>query len=165
MKTIFIIRHAITESPSFNQEDWARQLLPSGIREAENISNAMKAKGKTLDFILSSDAKRTRKTAEIFQKTLELPSEKISFHHELYNARLSALWDAIKHLPNAYDVVGIIAHNPGVTHLANDMSDDFNIDHLTTCGIVGFEADVEDWKNFEKASKRNCYYDDPSRYF
>jgi phosphohistidine phosphatase SixA len=81
------------------------------------------------------------------------------------NARLSALWDAIKHLPNAYDVVGIIAHNPGVTHLANEMSDDFNIDHLATCGIVGFEADVEDWKNFEKASKRNCYYDDPSRYF
>jgi phosphohistidine phosphatase len=97
MKTIFIIRHAKTESPSFNQEDWARQLLPSGIREAENISNAMKAKGKTRNFILSSDAKRTRKTAEIFQKTLELPSEKISFHHELYNGSGLGVVGAFQH--------------------------------------------------------------------
>ncbi len=45
--------------------------------------------------------------------------------------------------------VAIFGHNPGLTDLADDLSDS-SIDNIPTCGVVGVRFEIDQWKSIGK---------------
>ena len=58
----------------------------------------------------------------------------------LYLATAEALLDVLKSTPGDVSSVAVVAHNPGLTHLANLLGKAFVTDNLATFGTVLFST-------------------------
>jgi len=56
--------------------------------------------------------------------------------------------------------VAIIGHNPGITDFVNTLTTT-KIDNMPTCGIFSIKINLEDWKDFTKASKTFWFFESP----
>ena len=63
-KTLYIARHAKSSWDDMSLSDFERTLNARGKRDAPFMANILKEKGITPDLILSSPAKRAKKTAK-----------------------------------------------------------------------------------------------------
>ena len=82
MKKIYFIRHAKSLRDGITP-DFNRVLAPRGKSDAKMMAARLKARGIKPDLIISSSAKRTRKTAKIMAKTLGFKG-KIKLEKSLY---------------------------------------------------------------------------------
>ena len=86
MKTLILVRHAKSswDDPSLN--DFERPLNGRGKRDAPMMADRIFDKGVKLDYIVSSPAKRAKKTAEEFARRFSKKGKKLAFKSELYMA-------------------------------------------------------------------------------
>ena len=102
-------------------------------------------KGIRPDVIISSDAARAITTARLVARELDYELDDIRQNNALYLAPPSALLDVLKETAANDQDVMLVAHNPGMTELANLLSDR-HIDNLPTCGVFVIESDTENWE-------------------
>ncbi len=143
-KDILLIRHAHAES-SIHSSDFDRNLTPNGILDAEKMSQKMLQRGVIPEFIMSSPAKRAMKTTRIFAQNTSIPFNKIQPENMIYEAGVSTLLSLINHLDNAYSVIALFGHNPGLSELADYLSDEY-VGNIPTAGIVHLQFEEDDWK-------------------
>ena len=146
MKTIHLIRHAETNIKNYKSTDYLRCLNDSGLLEANLIAKKLSELDCNPDYILCSSAKRTTETALIIAKKLKFDEKQIIFDQYLYNATVKQLIEAINNIPNTFNNLALISHNPAISETSNYLTDDF-IDHLPTCGVVKIELNVDNWKH------------------
>ncbi|MBX2938473.1 MAG: histidine phosphatase family protein [Ferruginibacter sp.] len=161
MKTIYIIRHAKSSWADHFLSDFERTLNARGRQDAPMMANRLKQRGIKPGGIVSSPAIRAKTTAEVFASTLGFPSGDITFVNELYHAPISTLWTVISWLNDAFDSVALFGHNPGLTELANSMTEKVYIDNLPTCGIFAVQAGCNRWVDFEHTHREFLFFDYP----
>lgn len=136
-KTLYIARHAKSSWDDMSLSDFERPLNKRGKRDAPFMANLLKEKGISPDLILSSPAKRAKKTAKHYHKTI---GGELHFEDRIYEASPMALLYLVQEALEKVDSVMIVGHNPGFTML-NDMLSDKSIFNIPTAGVVGIIFD------------------------
>jgi phosphohistidine phosphatase len=132
LKNIYIVRHAKSSWSHIGLHDFDRPLNKRGLRSAPFMAKKLFDFGAHLNLILSSPSKRTRATAEYFSEQFGCKMEPIK---NLYHGDVEDIMEALFSLGPEINSVGIIAHNPGITYFANEISDQ-TIDNVPTCGVL-----------------------------
>jgi len=112
--------------------DFNRPLNTRGKHDAPFMAEKMKEKGIQPDSIISSSAKRAKKTAKVFSEILEVP---LFLETKLYDADVNEILWVIQKAFETQDEIMIVGHNPELT-LLNDILSDKKIFNIPTAGIV-----------------------------
>lgn len=139
MVTLVLIRHAKSDWGSPSLDDHDRPLNARGLRDAPVLARRLAAADERPDALLSSTALRARTTAGFFGAALGLEPE---LDPELYGAPASKLLAAAA--ARGVDAVAVVAHDPGMTVLAERLSGG-GIGHMPTCAVATFHWDTPDW--------------------
>ena len=86
MKSILLVRHAKSSWDDLSMADFDRPLNDRGKRDAPAMAERLAGRNIEIDAFVSSPAKRARKTAEIFSKSLGQHKKDVEFRQELYEA-------------------------------------------------------------------------------
>ena len=118
MKHLILMRHAKAEKDAPSGEDFDRPLAERGLAEAASVAEALKAYGLKPDFAIVSPARRTRQTFEQVCGVFgDIP---VMMDKVFYNAGAPALRAAVEAHEEDGACVLVVAHNPGIQHLAAD---------------------------------------------
>ncbi|WP_158044556.1 SixA phosphatase family protein [Skermanella pratensis] len=126
MKTLYLLRHAKSawNDPSIDDHD--RPLAPRGARAATLIGRHLRAEGLRPDVILCSTARRAVDTLALVTAQLGTDRPQVPAQHEhgLYLSGEAALLDRLRRLPDDAATVLLVAHNPDLHNLAQDLAGD-----------------------------------------
>lgn len=157
MKTIHLIRHAKSSWKNTALDDFSRALNERGRRDAPFMAEELKKSAYHPDYILCSPAKRTTKTADFFAEKLNFNQININFEQRIYEASLKTLLEILNEIPNHYNNIALIGHNPAITQLSNYLTNDY-IDNIPTSGIVKIEMDIDDWQHIIEGIGRKLFF-------
>jgi phosphohistidine phosphatase len=145
MKTIYIVRHAKSSWDKIDLPDEKRHLMEKGRIRTQRVVNYLLEKQLGVDYIISSHAVRAHETAKILAQGLKYPVENIKIDPQLYHAEGDSIRDQIFELPDRFNSVMIVGHNPSLTDLVNLFMPS-PIDNLPTSGVASFSFDADSWE-------------------
>lgn len=160
MKKLYIVRHALKELEQLDQDDYDRALSQSGIDDAKLMAQRLAAKGIKADLIVSSPAKRTKETSEIFAEALNY-DKSIMYNEVLYMAYVNELIETITYTFDTVDTMILIAHNPSLTALAITLVG--LKEKIAMGGIVEVEFNCDSWIDISKENAKLISYDYPNK--
>ncbi|GAA4944383.1 histidine phosphatase family protein [Algibacter agarivorans] len=150
MKKIIIVRHA-KSSWEHNVTDHERPLNDRGYSDANLVSSHFKDNSLNIDFVISSDAMRTKTTANIFISNLNIDKNIFRLNHDLYDFSGSNLVEVVKRCEDSIDNLMVFGHNHAITAFVNTYGDSY-IDNVPTCGVVIIAFDIKSWNNLKSGS-------------
>ena len=159
MKELYIIRHAKSSWGNAQLSDFDRPLNDRGRAAAPEMGGRLVAAGICPDVIISSSAVRALTTARLiasrFTSNIDIIEES-----ELYHASTFLLLNIVNRLPDKFDKVFLVGHNPGLTNFAEYLSNE-QFGNLPTAAVVGVRFDADSWKEIS-GSTGDCFlYDYP----
>ena len=163
MKHLYLVRHAKSSWKETGLSDIDRPLNERGKRDATFMGKILVDKKVNPDLILSSPAKRARKTALAIADKLDFKSDKIVFNENIYEASASELINIIRNVNDEIKDVMIFGHNPGLTMLHNSLSKHY-IDNIPTCGIVALKFNGS-WKNINSQATELVFFEYPKLHY
>jgi phosphohistidine phosphatase len=116
VRSLYLLRHATAGSPP-GLLDVDRPLTPEGIAEAEALGHDLAE--VPVDLVLCSSARRAAETTEALR--LDAP---VWWERDLYLAPASALIERVRLVDDAVRSLLVVAHNPGIQVLAEELVDD-----------------------------------------
>lgn len=161
MRSVLFIRHAKSSWDNAAQHDFERPLNERGKKDAPEMARRLLEKNVSLDLLITSPAKRARKTSDIFAAAYGLPSDKVIQKAELYLPSPDVFFDVIEQLPDHARHVALFSHNPGITHFVNQLTNEIRIDNVPTCGVFAIQTDISSWLKFRHAPRRFWFFDYP----
>ena len=164
MKKLFFIRHAKSSWKDLNLDDFNRPLNRRWKSDASFMWTILKSSNIFPDIIISSPAKRTKKTAKKIAKQLDYDKKDILYNENIYEAWFSDIIEIIKNLDNKYSIVFIIMHNPTITGIVNKITQK-EIFNIPTCGVAWIDLNIKNWWEFdiEKTPWELFFYDYPKK--
>ncbi|CAN5188058.1 phosphohistidine phosphatase SixA [soil metagenome] len=156
MKKLMLIRHAKAEKDS-GSSDFDRPLKYIGIQDASFMAEKVKEKKLIPQVLISSSALRTKTTADIFTEHLKLPEAWLD--KSIYEANQKNLLSVINELPEEFDFIGLVGHNPGIAQILYYLTGEVQDVHTCTVALIAFETNS--WKLVSKESGDLIYYDSP----
>jgi phosphohistidine phosphatase len=144
MKTITLLRHAKSSWDNTDLVDFDRPLNARGKKNAPDMAQRLKAAGIRPSLILSSPAKRAWSTAKIIATEITYPIEFLQRDRNLYHAGVNRLIHVLASQDEGFENIVLVAHNPGLTQLANELIPGLTT-NLPTCGFVSVLVDVDTW--------------------
>ena len=155
-KTLYLLRHAKSSWKDMTISDFDRPLNKRGKHDAPLMAEKMRAKGVKPQMIISSPAKRARKTAKIFAEVLNVP---LRLDKTLYACSSKEMIQVIQTALDTYNDVMIVGHNPELT-MVNDILSDKEIFNIPTSGIVSiaFEDAAAPYKG------KQFFFEYPKKY-
>lgn len=163
MKTLYLVRHAKSSWDERGISDHDRKLNARGKRDAPKMGELLNSKNLHPDIIYSSSAERALTTAKIISEKLQHPVENIVITNEIYEATTNDLINIITEIDDKNDSAMLVGHNPGLTVLANLLSDKY-IDNLPTCAVTVVELNAESWKEVEPDCGKLIAFEYPKKY-
>lgn len=160
MKTVIAVRHAKSSWAEAGKADIDRPLNERGRRDAPEMAGRLLKQKLIPDLLVSSSAKRARKTAQLFAETFNLPAEKLVLEPRLYLAEADTIYQVIGKQAPEVDILAFFAHNPGITEFVNTLTNN-RIDDMPTCALFVVSARCNSWTEFEAAEKTFVFFDYP----
>lgn len=116
MQRLILMRHATAERAAASGHDRDRRLSPEGRAEAALMGRMLAERGIRPDLALVSSAARTRETWDAVHDTMG----DVEVRHEaaLYDATSDTLRRFVEAAEDEAGCLIVVAHNPGVHHLA-----------------------------------------------
>ncbi len=142
MKTLLILRHAKSSWKDESLADFDRPLNARGKEDAPRMGRMLRKAGLTPDLILSSAAKRARKTAEAVAETCSYANE-IVFTRELYAADPDTIIEQVRCAPDTAASVMVVAHNPGLELLLEQLTGELQA--LPTAALAEVRLPINAW--------------------
>ena len=162
-RRLVMIRHAKSSWANPLQSDFERPLNDRGDHDAPMMGERLKKLGIIPDLIVSSTAKRAKQTAKKVAGALGYDTGKIQWEDKLYHCIPSVFEEVLYEIDDAVQTVFIVAHNPGISQFVNELSADFKIDNMPTCGMVGAEVEAKHWEMFPNAAKKVFLFEYPKK--
>lgn len=144
MKTIYIVRHAKSSWNMNDIPDEKRPLMEKGKKRTKKVIDYLHENKIKVDYIISSPAVRAHETAKILAHALKYPLENIKIDSHIYHANGDSILNQFYDLPDRFNSVMIIGHNPSLTYFVNLFLNS-PIENLPTSGIVSFSFDTDHW--------------------
>lgn len=163
MKNLIVIRHAKSSWDEPGLTDFERPLNKRGKRDAPFMGNVLKFRGLIPDLVITSTAKRARKTAQLIVEALGCGEEVIEPRDSIYLAEAADLLDLIRGLDDKPERVFLVGHNPTLTELVNLLAGE-SIDNIPTCGVASLEFALDSWAHVMEGAARMAFFDYPKRH-
>ena len=160
IKTLLLIRHAKSSWDNIAVSDFDRTLNDRGKKDAPAMAKRLINRNIPIDAIISSPAKRAKKTATCFAEEYGFDESQIIYRPELYAAPLMVFYNVVREIDDSLNHVAIFSHNPGITEFANSLTG-FRVDNMPTCSIFGIKIAIKHWKDFSEAKKEFWFFDYP----
>ena len=116
-KTLLLLRHAKSDWGDPALDDHDRPLNKRGERAATLMGRHLEDESRSIERVLCSSARRTRETLERLGDRLT-GCPRVDVERSLYLASAEDLFEHLARLDDAIESVLVIAHNPGIAHLA-----------------------------------------------
>lgn len=142
MKTLLLLRHAKSVKNDGTLVDFDRSLNDRGKDDAKLIGNFLADQKILPDLVLSSPAKRARRTTELVLNAADW-NRKPKFDDRIYDASLYRLLNVVSEIDESNDVVMLVGHNPGFEELLAALTGE--ITRLPTCAVAGIDLQINDW--------------------
>lgn len=146
MKTLLLLRHAKSSWSSPDLPDHDRPLNDRGRRDATRIGELLKVEDLVPDLILSSTAKRARKTAKKVAAACGYRGA-VQELSELYLAEANAYFTVMQELDENVQRVLIVGHNPGIEHLLSILTR--ATDSMSTAALAHISITADNWQEVE----------------
>jgi phosphohistidine phosphatase len=159
MKTLYLVRHAKSSWGDPAVPDRDRPVNERGLRDLTAMGKRLAQRDVKLDVMLTSPAVRALTTAEHLAKALGIKRKEIVVVERLYAAPAKDLLDVIEGLDDKRRRVMLVAHNPGLTELAQHFAGE--ITDMPTCAIAEFRFAVPSWSDLGKAEPGCVVFDFP----
>ncbi len=96
MKTVLLLRHAKSSWSDSRLSDVDRPLNKRGKNDAPFMGQRLASASIEFDLLVSSSAKRARKTARLIAKEIGYKRKDIVCHNEIYTSDLSVLLSVLR---------------------------------------------------------------------
>lgn len=116
-KVLYLLRHAESTRSDSDLSDFDRPLNDRGREAVPRMAAYMKQHGLVPTLVLCSAARRAVETWDLMSSAFD-PGITVKHQRGLYLASPSRLLAALNHVPATVERVLVIAHNPGLIHLA-----------------------------------------------
>jgi phosphohistidine phosphatase len=163
MKRLYLVRHAKSSWKEPDLTDIERPLNTRGKQDAPCMGKRLKELKVHPDLIVSSPAKRARKTAKVIAKEIGFPKKDIVTNESIYLTGVSTLLIFIRNIKDSYQQVMLFGHNPGFTELAEYLTNQ-RFDNIPTCGIVCMDFDITSWKEVAEGKGDVVFFDYPKKH-
>jgi len=148
MKTLLLIRHAKSSWNDLGARDFDRSLNHRGRHDAPEMGRRLAARldrgNLRLEAFLCSSARRAVETANLLAPELAFPSASIDWRNELYVASPATMLDVVRSVPDHATAAALLAHNPGITELAEILTG-VAFGNVPTCGVIMLALPVNHW--------------------
>jgi phosphohistidine phosphatase len=141
MKTLIVLRHAKSEHPP-GVTDFDRSLNDRGKRDALRVGEVLLERGLKPDVIVSSSARRARKTAGRVAGTCDYDRDIIETE-DLYEAGPWDIITVIQQIPEDAATALIVGHNPGFWSVTQRLGG--SIGQFPTAAWAHISLPVEVW--------------------
>lgn len=162
MKTVYLVRHAKSSWEYPDLEDFERPLNKRGRKSALLMGNILNKLNTLPDLVISSPANRAAMTARMIAAKIHYPPDKILYSEAIYMSDENALVKVIKNMDDAVQQAMLIGHNPGLTELVNDISDQ-RISNIPTCGVCCLDLKITSWKEVREHCGRLRFFEFPRK--
>lgn len=160
VKLLTLIRHAKSSWADPDLPDLDRPLNSRGRADAPRMGRRLEASRFRPDIVLSSPARRARRTAKAVLRELSSHPAFV-IDHSLYMAEPDDLLALVRSLGASVAHAALVGHNPGLTQLANMLG--ASIANVPTAGVVRFEMDIAEWKDAAPGRARLVDFDYPKK--
>lgn len=150
MKTLLILRHAKSSWNYPELSDYDRPLNKRGKRDAPRMGKHLRQVGLVPDRILTSSAKRARKTANKVAKASGY-TRKVKKLDALYDSLSGIYFETLQALPDKYQRVMVVGHNPTMEQLVNHLTG--QIKRMPTAALAHIELPIEHWETLDLYTK------------
>jgi phosphohistidine phosphatase len=150
MKTLLILRHAkaVSKDPSLSDHD--RPLEKLGENDALHMGKLIKDKDIIPSLIISSTALRAKTTAELVAKRCSYQGD-IVLNQSLYEAKPEDYLSILDTLPDKYNSVLIVGHNPTVEDTIQMLTDSADVITIPSCVLALLSLSIEKWSYLSKS--------------
>lgn len=162
LRRLTLLRHAKSSWQDTGISDHDRPLDKRGEQDAPVMGRRLLARGSRPSLILCSPAVRARQTAQSIARELGYPSEFLQHEAALYLATPEQIMAVVARQADSFRDLIVCGHNPGLTELANRLTDS-GIDNIPTCGMVVIDLDMDSWAGLETASGKLHLFDYPKK--
>ena len=146
MKTLLILRHAKSSWKDSSLADHDRPLNKRGKQDAPRMGKFLRKQGLVPDKIISSTAKRARKTATAVAKAAQYEG-KVELTQAFYHAGPGAYLAALCDLSDDYQRVMVVGHNPGMEELVAILTG--RMETMSTAAIAHVALPIEGWQELD----------------
>jgi phosphohistidine phosphatase len=143
MKTLFLLRHAKSSWKEGDIADFDRSLNERGRRAAPFMGRLLKERGFSPRMIISSPAKRARKTAKLVKEAGDYDAE-IVFDDRIYEASPNTLLYVAGEVDDSLDPVMIVGHNPGMEGAVRLLTG--RTEPMPTAAVAVIDLSIDSWK-------------------
>ncbi len=162
MKRLYLIRHAKSSWSNLKISDFDRPLNQRGKKEAPLMAQRLAQRGVCPDALISSPAKRARKTAEIVARSVKYPVKRIHFIDLVYTSETSDLLRVLQKTDNLIETAFLVGHNYAITDLAVMLTGEY-ISKIPTSGVVAMDLAIETWAEAGAGRGTVLFFDYPER--
>ena len=142
MKKLIIVRHSKSSWKDMSLSDFNRPLNGRGKSDGPLMADYLKSKINKIDYLHSSSSVRTFETSKYFINQIQFG--KVEYDDSLYHSSATSILNMIRSYSDNYQSSMIIAHNPGLTNLINNITN-ISLDNLPTTGIAEIEFNCDRW--------------------
>lgn len=157
MKKLLLVRHAKAEKET-GGKDFDRPLKYIGMQDAGFMADKLKEKLIVPEYIVTSPALRTLTTAEIFADHLGLPAP--TTNKSIFEASEKTLLKIINDLPDQYNFVALVGHNPGIAYILQYLTGEAMEVHTSAVAVIDF--DIDNWASVSKGLGTLAYFSWPN---
>ena len=150
MKTLLILRHAKSSWKYPELSDYDRPLNSRGKRDAPRMGKYLRQQGLIPDRILTSSAKRARKTANKVAKSCGYTG-KVKKIAAFYDAVPGIYFETLQALPDKYQSVMVVGHNPTMERLVNYLTG--QIERMPTAALAHIDLPIQQWEALDLYTK------------
>lgn len=160
MKTLTLIRHAEAAAPNGKQTDFERRLNERGKCEVEIMAKRLEKQDFSFDQMFCSSAQRALSTAQTIYDTLAPNARPLRDELALYNVDVEQLYRFIETIDSNIHHAVLVAHNPGLSYLANDLLRE-PIQGMSTCTVAQLQLNINDWIEIQTDCAQLLSYNTP----
>ena len=161
MKRLYLVRHAKSSWGDPELADIDRPLNNRGKRDAPDAGRRLKKRKVKPDLIISSPAKRARRTARVIAEQIGYPAERVVINDAVYHAAANELLAVVREIDDACGEAMMFGHNPGFTDLAGLLTG-ASVDNLPTCAIFCVDFDSDSWRDVAETKGTLVFLDYPT---
>ena len=150
MKTLLILRHAKSSWQDSGLDDHDRPLNKRGKQAAPQMGRLLKAQDLVPGVIISSTAKRARKTAELVAENCGYAGS-VEVNQQLYLASAGQAIAVLTELYHDEARVMLVGHNPGVEELLEVFTGE--VAAMPTAALAQVELPIDQWQSLSLSTE------------